>query len=64
MRYEEISTYSTTAKTGRGSYILDAVCEDDEVQDGADKIEKYDNNLLTYICSYYKNLLLLIVKVA
>ena len=32
MRYEEISTYSTTAKTGRGSYILDVVCDDDETK--------------------------------
>ena len=28
MRYEEISAYSTMAKTGRGLYILDVVCDD------------------------------------
>ena len=27
MKYQEIFTYSTTAKTGKGSYILDVVCD-------------------------------------
>ena len=34
MRCGEISTYSTTAKTGRGSYILDVVCDDGTTRSG------------------------------